>query len=60
MIMIAVLFTIKMKDDHDLGNDLDPDVSIYMYKARMTILTNLNNPDCHNRPQNTLRFYTIK
>lgn len=38
---------------------LDPDGHIYMYIARMTIFTNLNSPNCHDRSQDPLRFDTI-
>lgn len=38
---------------------MGPDGLIYMYIARMTISTKRNTPDCHDKPQDPLRFDTI-
>lgn len=58
--MIALMFTIKMEDGHDLSLRLKPpDGHIYMPIAQLTILINLTSYDCNDRPHNLLRFDTI-
>lgn len=50
-----------MEDDHDLKVKLDPEGHIYMYKGRITILTNINSPDRTDRPQDSLiRFLRLR
>lgn len=57
---IAILFTIKMALRWPWYKlRLVSDEHIYMHIAQLTILTNIDSPDCHDRPHDPLRFNTI-